>query len=142
MSYPPPPPGGHDPYQPLAPQHMPQPPSGQDPYQPLAPQYMPPPPMPGQVPGGGGTNGLAIGSMVSGIVSLLLFCCTLLSGPAGIAAVVLGLVSLNQINQRRQEGKGMAIAGIATGGAALLVQAAWFIFNGFAMLSGTDLWSD
>jgi len=124
MTYPPPPPGGYDPYQPLA------------------PEYVPPPPTMGQVPGAGATNGMAIASMVTGIVSLLLFCCTFLSVPAGIVAVVLGLVSLNQVNQRGQEGKGMAIAGIATGGAALLVQAAWFIFNGFAMLSGTDIWSD
>jgi Domain of unknown function (DUF4190) len=114
------------------------PPAEQDPYQPLppyTPQYLPPQPAQGP-------NGLAIASMVTGIVSLVLFCCTVLSVPTGITGVVLGVVSLNQISRSGQPNKGMAVAGIACGAAALLVQAAWLIFNGFAMLSGTELWSD
>jgi len=52
------------------------------------------------------TNGLAIAALVTSLV-----CC----GPIGL---ILGLVSLNQINssQGRQGGKGMAIAGIVLGG--------------------------
>ncbi|MER6095046.1 DUF4190 domain-containing protein [Streptomyces sp. NPDC001728] len=47
------------------------------------------------------TNGLAIGSLVSGIV-----CCL---PPLGL---VLGLIALPQIKKREQDGKGMAITGI------------------------------
>ena len=121
MSYPPP--GEQNPYEPLPP---------------YTPQYLPP-----TTPTGpGGTNGLAIASMVTGTVSLGLFCCILFSVPAGIAGVILGVVSLNQISRSGQQGRGMAIAGIACGAAGLLVQVAWLIFNGFAMLSGTEIWSD
>ncbi|MEU2546224.1 DUF4190 domain-containing protein [Streptomyces roseolus] len=48
------------------------------------------------------TNGLAVGSLVSGLV-----CCL---PPLGL---VLGIFSLRQIKKRGQGGKGMAIAGIA-----------------------------
>src|SRR5262245_32274078 len=111
MSYPPPPgpPPEDNPYaqQPAspAPQYY------QQPYG----QYATPAPM-------GGNNGLAIASMVTGIASIFLACCCwpigLLGGGAGVA---LGFVSQGQIKQRGQTNRGMAIAGIATGGAAVLL---------------------
>jgi hypothetical protein len=57
------------------------------------------------------TNGLSIAALVTSLV-----CC----GPIGL---ILGLVSLNQINasQGRQGGKGMAIAGIVLGGLSTVV---------------------
>ncbi len=60
---------------------------------------------------GPSTNGLAIAALVTSLV-----CC----GPIGL---ILGLVSLNQINasQGRQGGKGMAIAGIVLGGLSTVV---------------------
>ncbi len=60
---------------------------------------------------GQSTNGLAIAALVTSLV-----CC----GPIGL---ILGLVSLNQINasQGRQGGKGMAIAGIVLGGLSTVV---------------------
>jgi hypothetical protein len=68
------------------------------------------------------TNGLAIAALVTSLV-----CC----GPIGL---VLGLVSLNQINasQGRQGGKGMAIAGIAIGAVTTLV--------GVLLLMSPDFW--
>jgi hypothetical protein len=71
---------------------------------------------------GQSTNGLAIAALVTSLV-----CC----GPIGL---VLGLVSLNQINasQGRQGGKGMAIAGIAIGAVTTL-------FGVFLLLS-PDFW--
>ncbi|MBB4983271.1 MULTISPECIES: DUF4190 domain-containing protein [Streptomyces] len=68
--------------------------------------YSGPPGAPGAVPYGQPprrtTNGLAIGSLVTGIV-----CCL---PPLGL---VLGLVALPQIRKRGQDGKGLAITGIA-----------------------------
>jgi RsiW-degrading membrane proteinase PrsW (M82 family) len=69
------------------------------------------------------TNGLAVTSMVLGILSVVLFCAWYLTLPLGIAAVVLGIVGLNQINKKQFSGssKGMAIAGLITGGVGLLL---------------------
>ncbi|NHP16432.1 DUF4190 domain-containing protein [Rhodococcus sp. IC4_135] len=56
-----------------------------------------------------GTNGLAIASLV---VSLVGGCAWSIGGIVGI---ILGIVALNQIKQTGQEGRGLAIAGIAIG---------------------------
>jgi hypothetical protein len=95
---------------------------GGAPYQPPPPA--PPPPMQYGAPAAGyqpypygagnyasaGTNGLAIGSLVSSILGLL--CCQI----AGIVAIALGIVALNQIKRTNQDGHGLAIAGIVIGG--------------------------
>ncbi|MBV9512804.1 MAG: DUF4190 domain-containing protein [Mycobacteriaceae bacterium] len=84
--YPPPPPGGY------------LPPGG----------YPPPPPGGYQPPqSASGTNGLATASLICSILG----CCGIL----GFAAIVLGVVSLNQIKTSGQGGRGMAIAGIVIG---------------------------
>lgn len=61
-----------------------------------------------------GNSGLAIASMVCGIVGVIMcyFC-----GLAGIAAVICGHMALNQINQAPVPigGRGMAIAGLILG---------------------------
>jgi len=56
-----------------------------------------------------GTNGLAIASLTLGILSMILF------------SVILGFVALRQIKERNQNGRGLAIAGIAISGAWLLL---------------------
>ncbi len=70
------------------------------------------------------TNGLAIASMICGILSLILFCfCGGLF--LGIPAVICGHLSLNQLNApgNSQQGRGMAIAGLICGylGIAFLI---------------------
>ncbi|MGI8677823.1 MAG: DUF4190 domain-containing protein [Jatrophihabitans sp.] len=62
-----------------------------------------------------GTNGLAIASLVLGILWLYWI--------GSILALILGLVARSQIKQRRQPGDGLAIAGIILGiiGVATLV---------------------
>jgi|SRR5271165_7228145 len=91
--------------------------------------YPPPPPSYstgyGAYPGGyatsqQGTNSLAIWSLVTSIVSIFLgwFCIGWLTG---IAGVVLGVLALNQIKQTGQPGRGLAVAGIAVGAAALVI---------------------
>jgi hypothetical protein len=64
----------------------------------------------GGYPAPRGTNGLAIASLVCSLVG---FACY---GVPSLVGVVLGFVSLNQIKQTGQEGKGMALAGIIVGG--------------------------
>lgn len=80
-------------------------------------ESVPPPPPPPQAAtpsyGGGstatGTNGLAIASLVCGIVG----CFTI----TAIVAIVLGFVARNQIERTggTQQGSGMALAGIILG---------------------------
>jgi hypothetical protein len=69
-----------------------------------------------------GTNGMAVTSLVAGIVSLPGACCcfpTLLSAPLGI---VFGIIALAQLKGRpQQSGRGMAWTGIALSIAALLL---------------------
>jgi len=62
------------------------------------------------------SNGLATGSMVTGIVSAVLFWAFGLSAIIGLVAVVLGFVALSKSKQLpNRVGRGQAIAGIATG---------------------------
>lgn len=72
------------------------------------PQYVVGPPAPG-------TNGLAIASMVLGILWIYWI--------GSILAVIFGHVALSQIKRTRAGGKGMAIAGLVLGylGIAVLV---------------------
>ncbi|MFE7598147.1 DUF4190 domain-containing protein [Streptomyces sp. NPDC057494] len=89
---------------------------------PYAP-YGPPGP-PGAVPYGQPprrtTNGLAVGSLVSGIV-----CCL---PPLGL---VLGLVALPQIKKKDQNGKGLAIAGIVLSALSCLLLVVGLASGGF-----------
>lgn len=65
----------------------------------------------------GGGSGLAIASMVLGILSVVCCCLSFITVILGIAAVVCGVISI----VKGYNGKGMAIAGIVTGGLGLLI---------------------
>ena len=69
----------------------------------------------------GGTNKLAIGSLVASALGLL--CCI-----GSLVGIILGAVAINQIKRTRQEGYGLAVAGIAAGVAGLLISIVWMIF--------------
>jgi hypothetical protein len=73
----------------------------QGPYQPPYPGYYSP------VPVGQRTNGMAIASLVLGIVWLWWI--------GSILALVFGYIALGQIKQRHESGRGMAIAGVVLG---------------------------
>jgi Domain of unknown function (DUF4190) len=79
--------------------------------------YPPPPPSyPPQPPAAGGrTNGLAVASLVLGIVWLC--------GVGSILALVFGAMALSRIKRTGEGGRGLAIAGIVLGsiGAVMLV---------------------
>ncbi|MFI7704828.1 DUF4190 domain-containing protein [Nonomuraea sp. NPDC049480] len=74
------------------------------------------------------TNGMAVASMVLGIVGLA-FC-----GLTSIPGVILGHIALNKIKRTGEEGQGMAVAGLVTSyitvGLWLLT---WMLFGGFLL---------
>ncbi|MFF2573265.1 DUF4190 domain-containing protein [Streptomyces sp. NPDC058084] len=72
------------------------------------------------------TNGLAVASLVSGIV-----CCL---PPLGL---VFGLIALPQIRKRQQQGKGLAVAGIILSSLACLMMILGLATGGFG-----DAWRD
>ena len=93
---------------------------------PMTPVWQPPPPPPQPRKQ---SQGLAMASMVTGIVGLTLGC----FGPLpGIAAVILGSIALSQIKQSPQTtgGKPLAIIGVITGSISLaffVVLIIWWI---------------
>lgn len=84
---------------------------------------------------GGGNIGFAIASLVCGILSLLCCCLDLFSPILAIAAIVLGVITLCF----KYDGKGMAIAGIATGGVALVFRIIILII---VFATGTSAYGD
>lgn len=59
------------------------------------------------------TNGMAIASLVCSIAGLAT------CGLTSIVGVILGVIAMQQINQSGQQGRGLALAGIITGGAVV-----------------------
>ena len=74
----------------------------------------------------GGEQGLAIASLVLGICSLTLVCCG--GFLIGIPAVICGVIAIKKANRGEATGKGMAIAGVSTGGISLA------LFVGYVIL--------
>lgn len=79
-----------------------------------------------------GNSGLAIASLILGIVGL----CT---GIAGIAAVICGHMALGRINKSNGmlKGKGMAIAGLVLGYLEIVAMVAWVVFVVVAVMTNT-----
>ncbi len=80
----------------------------------------------------GGSKVFAIISLVCGILAVLCMCCGWLGIILGVAAVVLGILSIN----KQENAKGMAIAGIVCGGIGLLI--AIIVLIAGSALSGVD----
>ncbi|HUH72341.1 MAG TPA: DUF4190 domain-containing protein [Mycobacterium sp.] len=140
--YPPGYPAEYPPPVPPSPGYEQPPGYGGPPYPPGPPQFggspagYGPPSYPGGYPGGyhptpdyqggygpsqPGTNGLAIASLISSFTGL--FCCI-----GSIVAIVLGTIALDQIKRSRQDGSGLAVAGIVIGVATLVVSLVVAIF--------------
>jgi Domain of unknown function (DUF4190) len=64
-----------------------------------------------------GTNGQAIGALVTAIVGVPLCFCVIPS----IAAVILGIVAMNETRRTGQDGHGMALAAVVIGGITLAI---------------------
>jgi hypothetical protein len=86
------------------------------------------------------SNGMAVAAMVLGIVSFIVWICC-------IPAVILGIVSLNQIkNNPEIEGKGMAMAGLICGVIVLVLGILFIVYViGIATTtsssSSSDFWT-
>jgi hypothetical protein len=81
-------------------------------------------------PNMGKSNGMAIASMVLGIIGLCIGICAPI-------ALILGIVANNQIKKTGQDGKGMALAGIIMGAIGTVFWVLGIILNfvlGVAML--------
>lgn len=118
-----PPPYGYGP-----PPGAPPPPNPMNPMGPMGPMGMPP-------PQGPKTSGLAIASLVTGILSLFPGCCCGLFGiPLSIIALVMGIISIQQVNASAGQigGKNMALAGTILGGVAIAIDVLMFVLNGTA----------
>ncbi|MFE3542266.1 DUF4190 domain-containing protein [Nocardia sp. NPDC059177] len=74
-----------------------------------------------------GTNGLAIGALVS---SLIGFCSC---GLGSVVGIILGVMAMNQIKERGGEGRGMAQAGIWIGVLAIV---GWVLYILFFVVIG------
>lgn len=106
-------PGPEVPYQPYGPgPEAPQTPSPYGPPSGPYPQYQQGP-YPYGYPASSSTNGLAIASLVCGIVWVC--------GLGSIAAIVCGHIGRSQIRRDRSQGAGMALAGLILGYVGLAV---------------------
>ncbi|MBQ8878680.1 MAG: DUF4190 domain-containing protein [Lachnospiraceae bacterium] len=79
---------------------------------------------------GNGNMGCSIAAMVCGIVSLVCCCFWYFSILLAIAAIVLGIISI----KKAYDGKGMAIAGLITGGITIFALIVLLILSGASML--------
>jgi len=119
------------PYSPPAPMQQ----SWQPPAQPMQTGWQPPPP-PGYAKQK--KQGLAIASLILGIVSFPGVCLCYVGGlPTSLIAIILGIMSLSQIKNEPTEngGKPFAIIGIVCGGLYLLMLALIILFYGLTFIT-------
>lgn len=92
-------------------------------YNPPPPGGYAPPPPGGPVPYGAPqpSPAMAITSMVLGILSIVTSCFWFLAIPLGIAAIVIAILVRPKIARGEASGRGMATAGMITGGIGLLI---------------------
>jgi hypothetical protein len=112
-------------------------PGSYNPPQPIAPAWQPPPPPP-LIPVASQKQGLAVASLIIGIISLTVGWCCYFGVVTGPVAIALGIIQLVQIKNKPSEytGKPLAIIGIVTGGVYFVVLALIIIIYGAAFLAG------
>ena len=97
--------------------------------------YAPPPgfPPPPAYPVKAKTNGLALASMILGIVGITVGLCLIFFPVMPILAVVFGHLGLSQTRTTGAPGRGYAIAGLVTGYIGIALAILWLI----ALIIGT-----
>ncbi len=86
----------------------------------------------------GGTSVFAIISLVTGILSIVCCCSQWISILFGVAAIVLGILSIN----KEEESRGMAIAGIICGGVGIVFGIIGIIVGAVGGAAASSLDSD
>jgi hypothetical protein len=68
------------------------------------------------------SHGLAVASLIIGILAIPGACCCYSSVPLGIAAIVMGFIAMNKAKESpaTHGGRGLAVAGLSCGVAALV----------------------
>jgi hypothetical protein len=79
---------------------------------------------------------MAIGSLITGILSIPACCIWFLSIPLGLCAVILGFIAKGKITRGQATGSGLATAGIITGGLGLLLSIGLHVA---VLIGGKDL---
>lgn len=112
-------------------------PGSYTPPQPVTPAWQPPPPPPMRT-GAGQKQGLAVASLIVGIVSITVGWCCYFGVVTGPVAIALGIIQLVQIKNKPNEytGKPLAIIGIVTGAVYFVVLAIIIVIYGAAVLAG------
>lgn len=87
---------------------------------PQQPGYSPEPGYQGRPGSGSGTNGVAIGALVLGLLSVPLGF-FIVGALFGLVAIVLGIIGVNRARGLGGTGKGMAITGIVSGALGVLI---------------------
>ena len=101
--------------------------SGPNPYQVSGGGYQAYPPVGYQVPGYGmgpnptSANALGIVSLVLGILSIPLGCCSFFGLIMPVPAIICGILGMRKADQGQANNKGMAIAGLICGSVGLII---------------------
>jgi len=83
------------------------------------------------LPAAEGTSGLAIASLICGIVSIA-SCCLII----GIPAIITGHMALGRIKISGQGGRGMALAGLIMGYVSIIATILFLLLGGLAYIFG------
>src|SRR4051794_17998805 len=75
------------------------------------------------------STGLAVGSLICGIVSIVLFCMWFISIPAGLVAIALAYVARGKIARGEAGGAGLAKAGLICGIVGVALAALLYILS-------------
>jgi len=94
------------------------------------------PPMGYSSPGPQQSQGLAVGALVCGIISIVSVCVWFLSIPLGIVAVILGIIGKGKAQRGEAGGQGLAKAGLILGaiGVVLSIVLHIALIAGFSFL--------
>lgn len=87
------------------------------------------------------TNGLAVASLVIGVLAWPLACCYGAGIPLGLAALVMGLIGLRQVKSNPSElsGQNVAIAGAILGGISTITGVVILLSLGSLTLLGPQI---
>jgi uncharacterized membrane protein YkgB len=89
-------------------------------------------------------NGLAIASLVLGIVGVVFCWCYGFGVLTGIVGLILGIVGMKQIKKTGAKGRGLALTGIITSGVAIVAGIIFLVFIIFAassLINNPDFWN-